>query len=181
MKLLVFSDIHGDSLQLRKMLEIFKSGDFDLMIIPGDFINHGPRNGLPENFNQKECVELLNSYKEKIVAIRGNCDSEVDQMLLAFPMMSDYTQLFFPKMRIFVHHGHLAQYNQENLAKLLPVSTEQNKTLVISGHTHIPVLEEKDGITFLNPGSITFPKGGSEKSYAEIDTESGKIIAHKLS
>ena len=192
MKILVFSDIHGDIAQLEKMIGIFEGSSsegegncgqkfekFDLMIIPGDFLNHGPRNGLPPHFDQKACAELLNRYRDKIVAVRGNCDSDVDQILLGFPMMCDYTQLFFDGkdccMRLFVHHGHKAEYASDALAKLLPTSNENCRTLVISGHTHVPVLEEKNGVTFLNPGSITFPKGGSEKSYAVIDTESGKI------
>ncbi len=180
MKILVFSDIHGDSDCLQKMIQIFENEKFDLMIIPGDFINHGPRNGLPPHFDQKKCVEILNDYREKIVAIKGNCDSEVDQMLINFPILSDYTQLFFESMRIFVHHGHKNEYSEENLAKFLPRSTDKQKMLVISGHTHIPVLKESEGITFLNPGSITFPKGGSEKSYAVIDTESGIIEIRTL-
>ncbi|MCR5698954.1 MAG: phosphodiesterase [Treponemataceae bacterium] len=175
MKVLIFSDIHGDIDTLQKMIEVFENGKFNLMIITGDFINHGPRNGLPAHFDQKQCVELLNRYKDKIIAVRGNCDSEVDQMLLEFPIMCDYTQLFFDSMRIFVHHGHKSEYSAENLKKLLPKSSDKSRTIIISGHTHIPVNEEKDGFTFLNPGSITFPKGGSQKSYAIIDTENGEI------
>ena len=184
MKILVFSDIHGCFFQLQKMLEIFETGNFDKMIIAGDFNNHGPRNGVPENYDPKICTELLNKKADKIIAVRGNCDAEVDQMILNFPMMNDCTQVFFEtlqSMRIFIHHGHLEQYSKENLVRLLPTSNEKCKTLVISGHTHIPVLEEENGITWLNPGSITFPKGGSKTSYAVIDTENAKIEIKTLS
>ena len=180
MKILVFSDIHGCFSSLEKILSIFNNEHFDKMIIAGDYNNHGPRNGVPQNYDPKKVTEMLNSYADKIICVRGNCDSEVDQMILNFPMLNESAQVFFDTMRIFVHHGHLSQYNQENLTRLIPASTNTCKTLVISGHTHIPVLEENNGITFLNPGSITFPKGGSVASYAQIDTETNKIELKEL-
>ena len=189
MNLLVFSDIHVCFYTLQQMIDIFNNGiddkKFDLMLIAGDYDNHGPRNGVPQDYDPMKCAEILNAYADKIVGIRGNCDSEVDQMILKFPMMNESSQLFFEsdsgkKMRIFMHHGHLAQYNSENLAKILPASNDSVKTVILSGHTHIPVNEEKNGYHFLNPGSITFPKGGSKKSYATIDTESRRIEIRTL-
>ena len=192
MKILVFSDIHGAIEPLEKMISIFENEKYDLMLIAGDFLNHGPRNGLPPNYDPKKCAELLNRYGDKIVCVRGNCDSEVDQMMMTFPVLCETTQLFFKSdcatstststststatataMRIFMHHGH--RYDYESVEKMLPPSDDKSKTIVLSGHTHIPVLEEKDGYIFLNPGSITFPKGGSKAGYAKIETESCKI------
>ncbi|MBC2851211.1 phosphodiesterase [Cetobacterium sp. 8H] len=175
MKIFVISDIHGSSYFLKKSLEAFKVENADYILILGDELYHGPRNPLPEEYNPKEVAEVLNSYKEKIVAVRGNCDSEVDQMLLEYPIMGDYTTLFLNKKRIFATHGHI--FNKEKLPNL------SKGDILIYGHTHIPLTEEKEGIFILNPGSISLPKDGNENSYGIFENDNfyvknldGKIL-----
>lgn len=182
MKILVFSDIHGAAAPLEKIIEIFENEKFDMMIICGDYINYGPRNGIPVGYDPQKCIKILNTYSRKILGIRGNCDSEVDQMLLSFPILGDYAQLVVPPsknnsigMRFFIHHGHLEKYSRKNLSDFVSPHDENFQSIVISGHTHIPIFEEENGYIFLNPGSITFPKGDSLPSYIEINTETNNI------
>ncbi len=161
MKYLVISDIHGSALCLEKVLTAFR-GDFDNIIICGDYLNHGPRNPLPEGWDTKKTAELLNSYKDRIICVRGNCDSEVDEMVLEFPCLSSYTNVFDSGRRFFIHHGHL--YSKEELASRLP-----EKTVVISGHTHIYELEQTENAVFFNPGSVSLPKNGNQKTCGLIE------------
>ncbi|MGL5088811.1 MAG: phosphodiesterase [Cetobacterium sp.] len=157
MKIFVISDIHGSSYFLKKALEAYEKEKADYILILGDELYHGPRNYLPQDYNPKEVSEILNKYKQKIIAVRGNCDSEVDQMLLEYPMMSDYTILLMNGKRIFATHGHI--YSEEKLPNL-----SQNDVFIY-GHTHLPVAYKKENIFILNPGSITLPKGGNLNSY----------------
>ena len=173
MKIFVISDIHGSLVALEKALEAFNKEKADYLLICGDFLNHGPRNAIPEGYNTMETVKVLNQYKEKILAVRGNCDSEVDQMILEFPMLPDYLTIILNNgNRIFVHHGHL--YTEEYFSKFL---TEKN--IILSGHTHIPELEIKKinnkNFIIMNPGSISIPKGVSLASYGIIEEEGSKI------
>lgn len=172
MKILVISDIHGSADDLQKALAFFEAQRCDLLVVVGDYLNHGPRNNLPSGYNTKETACLLNNYTQKIVGVRGNCDSEVDQMMLSFPCLDSSTQLFIDGQRIFIHHGHL--FTREKLKELLP-----SGTLVISGHTHIPLLEQDDDLFFLNPGSISIPKNpdgtlGTQKTFALIDFDNSQ-------
>ena len=182
MKILVISDIHGSSEALRTVLKSFP--EFDLLVICGDYLNHGPRNPLPEGWNPKETAEILNSLADKIVCVRGNCDSEVDEMVLSFPCLAAYTNIYLApnkagdgrQNRIFVHHGHL--YDREKLKSWLPEGT-----LVISGHTHVTVLEKDGNMTFFNPGSISLPKCPDGKTCGIIEaseTGSIKITLHSI-
>ncbi len=157
MKIFVISDIHGSSYFLKKVLEAYKRENANYILILGDELYHGPRNPLPVEYNPKEVAEILNTYKEKIIAVRGNCDSEVDQMLLQYPIMGDYTTLFLDNKRIFATHGHI--YGEDNLPDM------SQGDIFIYGHTHLPVAYEKNGIYILNPGSISLPKGGNKNSY----------------
>lgn len=175
MKIFVLSDIHGSETYLKKALTALEKEEADYILLLGDALYHGPRNPLPEGYNPKAVAELLNKYKEKIIAVRGNCDSEVDQMLINFPIMGDYTTILWKGKRIFATHGHI--YNSE---KLPPISKGD---VLISGHTHLPVAEEKKGIYILNPGSISLPKeenpnsyGIFEKGFFRIKTLDGKVI-----
>lgn len=161
MKIFVISDIHGSSYFLKKSLEAYKKEKADYILILGDELYHGPRNPLPLEYNPKEVVDILNNYKEKIIAVRGNCDSEVDQMLLEYPIMGDYSTIFFNNKRIFATHGHI--YNEDKLPKLC------KGDVFIYGHTHLPVAHEVDGIYMLNPGSISLPKGGNVNSYGMFE------------
>ncbi len=161
MKLFFMSDIHGSPYFLEKALECFKAEKADNMIISGDILYHGPRNPIPEGYNPSRAADMLNQYKEKIIAVRGNCDSEVDQMLLEFPMSGDYAVILYNGVRIFLTHGHI--YNP---GKLPPLSKGD---VLVYGHIHIPVAEKEKDIFILNPGSITFPKEGNPNSYGVLE------------
>lgn len=157
MKLFFISDIHGSIDDLKSVMNIFEKENADYLVILGDILYHGPRNPLPHNYNPQEVCKVLNKYKEKIIAIRGNCDSEVDQMLLEFPIMSDFSQILIENKRFFLTHGHI--YNENNLPPL------GKNDILCHGHTHIPLAEKNENILIFNPGSITFPKENFEKSY----------------
>ncbi len=161
MKLLVISDIHGSLFYLKKILNIFEKNNYDKILILGDELYHGPRNPLPKEYNPKEAAELLNRYKNKIIAVRGNCDSEVDQMVLDFPITADYNMILWENKKIFMTHGHI--YNIDNSLPL------ENGDILIYGHFHIPMIQRKEGKIFLNPGSISLPKGESLNSFGVFE------------
>lgn len=168
MRLFVISDIHGSNFYFEKILNLFEKEKADFMIICGDYLNHGPRNPLPKDYAPKIVAEKLNSIKDKIIGVQGNCDSEVDQMLLEFPIMSSTANVLLPTgNRVFIHHGH--SYSENNVEKFV-----SDKTIVVSGHTHIPKLEIKNyengkQLLFLNPGSISIPKEESSPCYGLIE------------
>lgn len=164
MKFLVISDIHGSPVYLEKVLNIFESNNHDKLILLGDELYHGPRNPIPEGYNPKKVIEMLNQYKEKIIAVRGNCDSEVDQMMLNFPIMSDYHLIIWNNKKIFITHGHI--YNKDN-----PLPLEKGDILLY-GHFHIPMIIEENNHFFLNPGSITLPKENSPHCYGSFENNS---------
>lgn len=161
MKIFVMSDIHGSSYFLKKALEAYKKEEAKYILILGDELYHGPRNPLPLEYNPKEVADILNNYKDKIIAVRGNCDSEVDQMMLQYPILGDYSTIFLKEKRVFVTHGHV--YSEENLPNIC------EGDIFMYGHTHLPVAYEKDGIYRLNPGSISLPKGGNVNSYGILE------------
>lgn len=173
MKYLICSDIHGSAERCQKVLDQFTSLKCDKIIILGDILYHGPRNPLPEGHNPKAVVEMLNSVADKIIACRGNCDAEVDQMVLKFQIMSDYIQLIDEGIILFCTHGHvyapkLADGNQPkgtetaNKTPIIPVPS-----VIFYGHTHVPVLEKNSsGILVCNPGSTSLPKDNSEPGFA---------------
>ena len=160
MKLLIASDIHGDYKRAEEIHNIWLNGNFDHLILLGDLLYHGPRNDLPPFYNPKKVIPILSEMKDSIIAVRGNCDAEVDQMVLPFPILEDRREMEADGKKILLVHGHHE------------IDTT-SFSVVMSGHTHIPVLEEREGVVFLNPGSTTIPKGGSMPSYAVWD--SGKI------
>lgn len=170
MKIFVMSDIHGSVFYLKKVLDAFKKEEAKLLLILGDELYHGPRNDLPEEYNPKEVVNLLNPLKNMIIAVRGNCDSEVDQMLLEYPIMGDYSTILWNEKRIFATHGHI--FNKENMPNI------QSGDILIYGHTHIPLAIEEEGIYILNPGSISLPKNGNKNSYGVF--ENNKFIVKDL-
>ena len=161
MKLFIISDIHGSLYYLKKVMEIFEKENYDKLVILGDELYHGPRNPLPKDYSPKEVIEILNKYKDKIIAVRGNCDSEVDQMVLSYPIMSDYSMIYLRNKRVFLTHGHI--YNIDNP---LPMSEGD---ILLYGHFHIPMIEKKDERYFFNPGSISLPKNNSNHSFALLD------------
>ena len=159
MKYFILSDIHGSEGALKVALDAFRESKSNYLVILGDILYHGPRNPLPENHNPRGVVELLNPLKEKIIACRGNCDAEVDQMLLDFPVMSDYALVVDNGTRLFCTHGHI--YSPEKLPKL-----SENEVFFF-GHTHIQQLyRSPDGIVICNPGSISLPKENSAAGFA---------------
>lgn len=162
MKYFVISDIHGSSLFLEKALEAFKKEEADQILILGDILYHGPRNDLPLGYAPKEVIPMINSYKDKLLAVRGNCDAEVDQMVLDFPIMDDYKIIDLGFKKIFMTHGHLY-----NIKKMPPISKGD---ILLHGHTHIPAwIKYGEDNLYLNPGSITIPKENSFHSYMTIE------------
>ncbi len=157
MKLMIASDIHGSAYYCEKMIKRFYEEKADKLILLGDLLYHGPRNELPKEYDTKRVYELLNSIKDKILSVRGNCDSEVDQMVLEFPMMADYIYANFEGVNIFVTHGHL--FDEKNPPLL-------NKgDILLYGHFHVPVVREYENFVHINPGSLSLPKEESPNSY----------------
>lgn len=158
MKLLIASDIHGDIGSARVIIDAFEKENCDKILLLGDILYHGPRNDLPGRYAPKEVIALLNGYKEKILAVRGNCDTEVDQMVLEFPILADYALLSLDGLSIYVTHGH--NYN----TKTPPPMAEGD--ILLHGHTHVIRAEEfGNNNTYINPGSITLPKENCPRSY----------------
>lgn len=167
MKIFFMSDIHGSLYYTKKALEKFKTEEADYIVILGDELYHGPRNPLPLEYNPKEVAQLLNEFADKIIAIRGNCDSEVDEMLLKFPIMATYSYILYNNRRLFLTHGHV--YNEDNLPSL------SEGDVFIYGHTHVPKAEKQGNIFVINPGSITFPKENNPHSYGVLEQDIFKI------
>ncbi len=157
MKLLFASDLHGSAYFTKKLITAIEKEQPEKIILLGDYLNHGPRNALPKEYDPQAIVTMLNPLQEKLICVRGNCDSEVDQMLFDFPMMGDYTTLFIDGLQIFATHGHI--FNFENLPPL------SKGSVFIQGHTHLPVIEKKDTIILLNPGSVSIPRGEHTNTY----------------
>ncbi len=168
MKLLFASDLHGSLTATERVLDIFEHSGAAWLILLGDFLNHGPRNPLPEGYQPAEVAARLNAYASKIVAVRGNCDSEVDQMLLQFPITAPWQQLLLPRQRFFLTHGHL--YHPQQLPPL------QAGDVLAYGHTHIPVAEKQGDIFCFNPGSVNLPKGGFAPSYGLLDQDVLQVL-----
>lgn len=169
MKYLIVSDIHGSLPALKKVLEFYKEQACNMMLILGDILNYGPRNSIPEGINPKGIAECLNGMADEIIAIRGNCDSEVDQMLLDFPILADYALVADNGKRLFLTHGHV--YNEEKLPK-------GKHDYFFYGHTHLWKLEKKENMVICNTGSVTFPKGGNVPTLAIF--EDGKVSIYDL-
>ena len=161
MKIMVASDIHGSALYCRRMLERFDEEGADKLLLLGDLLYHGPRNPLPEEYNPKAVAEMLNARKQQILCVRGNCDGEVDQMMLEFPIMADYFILSGGSRMVFATHGH--HHNENSLPML------QEGDILLHGHTHIPVLEDRGVYMLANPGSVTLPKQNSVRGYLLLE------------
>lgn len=167
MKLLIASDIHGSTEYCRQLLDAVKREKVNKVLLLGDLLYHGPRNNLPAGYAPKEVAAMLNETKEKLICVRGNCDSEVDQMMLDFPILSDSALICFEGMTIYAAHGH------HDFPALQPGE------VVLSGHTHIPADYVKDGIRFINPGSVSIPKEESWHGYVVL--EDGCFVWKNLS
>ena len=157
-KIFIASDIHGDAQTTQKLLERYKESGAEKLVLLGDVLYHGPRNDLPAGYAPKKVIELLNPFKNEILAVRGNCDTEVDQMVLDFPVLAEYSYLSFDGLRIFACHGH-----NFNTDKRPPLAKGD---ILLHGHTHIPAAEKfGENNWYINPGSVSIPKMESPKSY----------------
>ena len=172
MKLLIGSDIHGDIESAEILIEAFKANNCDKILLLGDILYHGPRNNLPGRYAPREVIELLNQYSDKILAVRGNCDTEVDQMVLTFPILADYAILSLDGLNIYATHGH--NFNMQTPPPLA------KGDILLHGHTHV-IRAEKFGNqnTYINPGSITLPKENCPRSY--IIYEDKKLVFYDIS
>lgn len=157
MKLMIASDIHGSALYCEKMLAAFARERADRLLLLGDILYHGPRNDLPEGYAPKKVIEMLNAAKERLLCVRGNCDTEVDQMVLEFPILADYCILYVGERLVYATHGH--NFNEEKLPPL------QKGNILLHGHTHVPVCREHEDYIYMNPGSVSIPKENSAHGY----------------
>ena len=162
MKFLVVSDIHGDSYWAQRAVDVFKSEGADRLVFLGDILYHGPRNDLPMEYAPKEVIAMLNPLKDRICSIRGNCEAEVDQMVLPFPVMSESMIMPVGNSLMYVTHGHI--YHMDHLPPLKPGD------ILLHGHTHVPgIWHLESGITVLNPGSVSIPKENSWRGYMILE------------
>lgn len=168
MRFLVVSDIHGDSYWAQRAVDTFKAESADRLVLLGDILYHGPRNDLPAHYEPKKVISILNELADKILCVRGNCEAEVDQMVLKFPCMADYIYLVSGDVPFFLTHGHT--YNSDNLPAIIIEGT-----VFVSGHTHITQDLVIDGIRFMNPGSPSIPKEGSIPSYIVIEDGNAEL------
>lgn len=153
MKLLIASDLHGGADACAKLCELFDQSGADTLILLGDVLYHGPRNDLPDGYAPKQVIPMLNAIADKILCVRGNCDAEVDGMVLDFDVLTESHTVTDGNLHMYLHHGH------HDLPDL------DAGTVVLYGHTHIPEHHEENGLYFFNPGSVTIPKGGNPPSY----------------
>lgn len=161
MKYMFASDVHGSAYYCRKMLEAFELEKADRLVLLGDLLYHGPRNDLPKEYAPKEVISMLNGMKNKVYAVRGNCEAEVDQMVLEFPVMADYCILAIDGKTLYATHGHV--YNTSNLPPM------QDGDVLVHGHTHVLKAEQMEGYIWLNPGSVSIPKEGNPPTYAVLE------------
>lgn len=161
MKWMVASDIHGSFYYCKKLLEAYDREQADRLMLLGDILYHGPRNDLPRDYNPKKVIELLNERSEDIFCIRGNCDTEVDQMVLDFPILADYCLIDLGKTLVYATHGHI--FGETNPPKL------HCGDILLCGHTHIPNCVEYEGFTYMNPGSVSIPKEDSHHGYMTME------------
>ena len=158
MKLMFASDIHGSRSACEAVLNAYKAEGAERLILLGDLLYHGPRNDLPREYAPKQVISMLKDMKKEIYAVRGNCEAEVDQMVLQFPVMADYCILNLDGRTFYATHGHI--YNENNLPPI------QEGDILIHGHTHVLKAEQKEGYVLLNPGSVSIPKEGNPPTYA---------------
>ena len=161
MKWMIASDIHGSAACCEKLLAAFGREQADRLLLLGDLLYHGPRNDLPQGYAPKEVIAQLSGVKDKVFCVRGNCEAEVDQMVLPFPVLADYCLLEQKGRVIFATHGH--HYNLENPPLLQPGD------VLLHGHTHIPAKDNSLGFWYLNPGSVAIPKENSPHSYMTLE------------
>lgn len=164
MKLMIASDLHGSAAYTRRLLELYRDTGCQRLVLLGDLLYHGPRNPLPEGYEPPAVAKLLNDMADELLCVRGNCDAEVDQMVLDFPILADYAVLPVGQRLVYATHGHV--HNLKNLPPLAPGD------ILLHGHTHIPAWTEfGEENLYLNPGSLSIPKDGSAHSYMTLEGE----------
>ena len=161
MKLMIASDIHGSASYCEKLLKAYDEEKADKLLLLGDILYHGPRNDLPKDYAPKQVIAMLNPRKQDLLCVRGNCDTEVDQMVLEFPILADYCILYLNERMIFATHGHV--FNEKNLPQL------KKGDILLHGHTHVPVCKETEDYIYLNPGSVSIPKENSWHGYMILE------------
>ena len=163
MKLIIASDIHGSAYWCGKLVDLIEAEQPDRILLLGDLLYHGPRNDLPREYAPKQVIPMLSKYAHRIIAVRGNCEAEVDQMVLPFPCLADFSQLYADGKLLYLTHGH--HHSPDNLPPL------PEGSLFLSGHTHVKLDEMRNGIRCLNPGSVSIPKDGSHSCMIWADGE----------
>ena len=161
MKWFIASDIHGSAYYCRQLLRAWEREGADRILLLGDLLYHGPRNDLPRDYAPKEVIAMLNERAKDILCVRGNCEAEVDQMVLSFPVLADYALLETAGHLVFATHGH--HFNEEQLPPLHPGD------ILLHGHTHVPVCREHGDYVYMNPGSVSIPKEGSWHGYMTME------------
>ena len=161
MKWMIASDIHGSAKWCERLVDAWRQAQPDRLVLLGDLLYHGPRNDLPEDYAPKKVIAMLNDISAELLCVRGNCEAEVDQMVLAFPVMADYAALLMEGHLIYATHGHV--YGEDNPPPLKPGD------ILLCGHTHVPCLRRHEGFTYANPGSTSIPKAGSAHSYCMLE------------
>lgn len=161
MKLMIASDIHGSATWCERLLEAWKMEKPDRLVLLGDLLYHGPRNDLPEGYAPKGVISMLNGLAPQLLCVRGNCEAEVDQMVLNFPVMADTMALFVDGHALYATHGHV--FGEDAPPPLMPGD------FLLCGHTHVPACRRREGFTYLNPGSVAIPNNGTPHSYCVLE------------
>ncbi len=162
MKLMIASDIHGSLKYCRELVERYKEEKCEKLVLLGDILYHGPRNDLPEEYSPKGVIELLNGMADEILCVRGNCEAEVDEMVLSFPVLAEYAFFYHKGRMFFLTHGH--KMNPQNMPKI------KKGDVLFNGHTHVSKIKElENGVVYMNPGSVSIPKEGTPRGYMIVD------------
>ena len=170
MKLMFASDIHGSLKYCRELVEKYREEKCEKLVLLGDVLYHGPRNDLPEEYNPKGVIALLNDMADEILCVRGNCEAEVDDMVLSFPVLAEYAFFYHKGRMFFLTHGH--KMNPQNLPKI------KKGDVLFNGHTHVSKIEETESFIYANPGSVSIPKENTPRGYMILTDE--KIIHKNL-
>ncbi|MEE1199571.1 MAG: phosphodiesterase [Christensenellales bacterium] len=161
MKLMIASDIHGSALWCQRMLKALRKEQADKLLLLGDLLYHGPRNMLPDEYDPSQVIRILNDVRSRLICVRGNCEAEVDQMVLDFPVMGEMCVLLWEGRVMYATHGH--RHSEENPPPLA------KDDILLGGHTHVPACRSHEGFLYLNPGSVSIPKNGTPHSYAVLE------------
>ncbi len=170
MKFLIASDIHGSAYFCDLLIKAIEVERADRILLLGDILYHGPRNDLPRDYDPKRVITMLNPLKDKLLCVRGNCDTEVDQMVLEFPILADYCVIPVGDRLLYATHGH--NFNENNLP---PIAKGD---ILLNGHTHVSKCTEYENFIYINPGSVSIPKEETPHSYMTL--ENGKLIWKSL-